>query len=198
VTIPVFWAKLKQSQFGEFGVRSSVSSGPSIIRPAAQTEPKAFTWIAPYSNANHNASPAKGMAVSFATITDGLSNTMFCSELITGKGIDVRGMTWWGDSAGFTANLPPNSKLFDLIYSTSACEYPGNNNPPCKVATIKATASTATVPSLYMSARSRHSGGVNALMGDGSVKFIKNTISVPTWRALSTSQGGEIISADAF
>jgi prepilin-type N-terminal cleavage/methylation domain-containing protein/prepilin-type processing-associated H-X9-DG protein len=158
-----------------------------------------FTWIAPYSNGNHNASSAKGQTVGFANITDGLSNTMFCSELITGKGADVRGMSWWGDAAGFTANLPPNSKLFDLIYSTNACEYPGgNNNPPCKVATVNATSSTATVPALYMSARSKHPGGVNALMGDGSVKFIKNTINVLTWRALSTTQGNEIISADAY
>jgi len=34
-------------------------------------------------------------------------------------------------------------------------------------------------------------------MGDGSVKFIKNSIHVNTYRALSTTRGGEIISADA-
>jgi prepilin-type processing-associated H-X9-DG protein len=45
---------------------------------------------------------------------------------------------------------------------------------------------------------SRHSGGVNCLMGDGSVKFIKDSISVPTWRALGTRAGGEVISADSY
>ena len=47
-------------------------------------------------------------------------------------------------------------------------------------------------------ARSAHPGGVNVLSGDGSVRFIKNTIAINTWRALSSSQGGEVISADQF
>jgi prepilin-type N-terminal cleavage/methylation domain-containing protein/prepilin-type processing-associated H-X9-DG protein len=45
---------------------------------------------------------------------------------------------------------------------------------------------------------SRHPGGVNMLFGDGSVKFIKNTINAATFRALGTVQGGEVISADQY
>src|SRR4051794_15981015 len=82
-----------------------------------------FSWIAHYSNANHNDSAYKGTTIGFASITDGLSNTMLASELISGKGSDLRGMTWWADSSGFTANMPPNSTLFDQMYSTSACGY---------------------------------------------------------------------------
>ncbi len=47
-------------------------------------------------------------------------------------------------------------------------------------------------------ARSYHSGGVNSLMGDGSVRFVKSSINGLTWRALGTPSGGEVISADAF
>ena len=47
-------------------------------------------------------------------------------------------------------------------------------------------------------ARSRHPGGVNVAMCDGSVKFMKNSISLNVWRALSTTQGGEVISSDAY
>jgi len=39
---------------------------------------------------------------------------------------------------------------------------------------------------------------VNAVFCDGSVKFVKNSIALNIWRALSTSQGGEVISADAY
>jgi prepilin-type N-terminal cleavage/methylation domain-containing protein/prepilin-type processing-associated H-X9-DG protein len=46
--------------------------------------------------------------------------------------------------------------------------------------------------------RSRHPGGVNGMMGDGSVKFFKNSISLPTWWALGTRAGGEVISADSY
>jgi hypothetical protein len=36
------------------------------------------------------------------------------------------------------------------------------------------------------------------MLADGSVKFFKDSIDLATWRALSTSEGGEVISADAF
>jgi prepilin-type N-terminal cleavage/methylation domain-containing protein/prepilin-type processing-associated H-X9-DG protein len=47
-------------------------------------------------------------------------------------------------------------------------------------------------------ASSRHPGGVNLLMADGSVHFIKKTISLPVWQALGTVAGGEIVPADAL
>jgi hypothetical protein len=39
---------------------------------------------------------------------------------------------------------------------------------------------------------------VNSLLGDGSVRFVKNSIDGNTWRALGTVAGGEAISGDAF
>jgi prepilin-type N-terminal cleavage/methylation domain-containing protein/prepilin-type processing-associated H-X9-DG protein len=52
--------------------------------------------------------------------------------------------------------------------------------------------------SLNVTSRSWHSGGVNSLLADGHVQFIKNTINVATWQALGTRNGGEVISSDAF
>lgn len=45
---------------------------------------------------------------------------------------------------------------------------------------------------------SNHSGGVNMCMGDGSVRFIKNSVSLPTFWALGTRDAGEVISADSY
>ena len=45
---------------------------------------------------------------------------------------------------------------------------------------------------------SQHPGGVNTLMGDGSVRFIKDSVDLATWRALGTRNGGEVIGADAY
>ena len=42
-------------------------------------------------------------------------------------------------------------------------------------------------------ASSFHTGGVNGLMGDGSVRFIKNTINPFTWQAIGTRAGGEVL-----
>ena len=45
---------------------------------------------------------------------------------------------------------------------------------------------------------SYHPGGVNILLADGSVRFIKNAVNGLAWRALSTTAGGEIISGDSY
>ena len=49
-----------------------------------------------------------------------------------------------------------------------------------------------------ITSRSHHPGGVNALRGDGSVRFAKDTINGLTWRGLGTVGGGEVISDDSF
>jgi prepilin-type N-terminal cleavage/methylation domain-containing protein/prepilin-type processing-associated H-X9-DG protein len=47
-------------------------------------------------------------------------------------------------------------------------------------------------------ASSAHPGGVNVLLGDGSVRFVKNSIARTTWMYLGTKAGAEVISQDAF
>jgi prepilin-type processing-associated H-X9-DG protein len=44
--------------------------------------------------------------------------------------------------------------------------------------------------------RSRHPGGVNVAMCDGSVHFVNDTINLEVWRALSTIHGGETLPED--
>jgi len=45
---------------------------------------------------------------------------------------------------------------------------------------------------------SYHSGGVNVMMGDGSVRFIKDSVNPMTWYALGTRSSGEVISSDSY
>ena len=52
--------------------------------------------------------------------------------------------------------------------------------------------------SLNIAARSKHPGGVNSLMADGHVQFIKNSINVLVWQGLGSRNGGEVISGDAY
>ena len=49
-----------------------------------------------------------------------------------------------------------------------------------------------------MPASSKHPGGTNLLFGDGSVRFIKDSISLQTYQALGTRNGGEVISSDSY
>jgi prepilin-type N-terminal cleavage/methylation domain-containing protein/prepilin-type processing-associated H-X9-DG protein len=128
----------------------------------------------------------------FSSLTDGLSNTTMTSEVIVGQGGDLRGFGWWSNGAIFSAWGTPNTSVLDILPSGSYCVPSIRSNPPCDP---KGQSSTS---GLIISARSRHPGGVNAGMCDGSVKFIKNSISLPIWRGLCTSHGSEVISADSF
>ncbi|RUL86922.1 DUF1559 domain-containing protein [Tautonia sociabilis] len=49
-----------------------------------------------------------------------------------------------------------------------------------------------------VTSRSWHPGGVNALFGDGSVRFIQETVNGLVWRGLGTIRGGEVISSDSY
>ena len=52
----------------------------------------------------------------------------------------------------------------------------------------------AMLPMLDMAtARSRHPGGVNVLMGDGSGRFVLDSISQAVWRGLGTRNGRELV-----
>jgi prepilin-type N-terminal cleavage/methylation domain-containing protein/prepilin-type processing-associated H-X9-DG protein len=50
----------------------------------------------------------------------------------------------------------------------------------------------------FSNSDSYHPGGVNVLMADGSVRFMKDSISLPVWWGLGTIQGGEVISSDSY
>lgn len=45
----------------------------------------------------------------------------------------------------------------------------------------------------HAAARSFHTGGVHALMGDGTVRFVNSRIDLLTWRALGSMNGRETV-----
>lgn len=53
-------------------------------------------------------------------------------------------------------------------------------------------------PTGIASARSQHPGGVNVGMADGSVRFVRNGVTLNLWRAIGTKAGGEPISDDGY
>jgi prepilin-type N-terminal cleavage/methylation domain-containing protein/prepilin-type processing-associated H-X9-DG protein len=46
----------------------------------------------------------------------------------------------------------------------------------------------------HVSASSYHTGGVNLVMADGSVRFVRDSINFPAWQAMGSKAGGEVVS----
>jgi prepilin-type N-terminal cleavage/methylation domain-containing protein/prepilin-type processing-associated H-X9-DG protein len=128
-----------------------------------------------------------GRPRAMAEITDGTSNTLCVSEVITAptSAGDIRGFTWWGGAAGFVTYQTPNNATATDVMTGGSC---GNASPPGFPCT---TTSTATLPRMQL-VRSRHTNGVNVALCDGSVRFVSNNVSLITWRALGTAWGGEV------
>ena len=160
-------------------------------------------------------------AVRMADVTDGLSNTAFFSEKIRGNDAndsDARSdslimsgtisLVPTGIDATFAAcqTLSPitTTRLtrrqgMSWVMGEMCCTSYNHVAPPNSktCAGLGFSGSMANMP-MQVPPSSRHPGGANLMMGDGSVKFLKNAVSLPVWRGLGTRAGGEVISADAF
>ncbi len=85
--------------------------------------------------------------------------------------IGNRGGSWiWGQpyTNGFTAAMAPNSPTPDVS---------GHGQG-------------------WFTSRSPFAGGVNVALADGSVRNVRDSVAIATWRALATRAGGEVISGD--
>ena len=96
--------------------------------------------------------------------------------------------------SGFTTAMTPNSKISTVSRAT------GFANAGARVPMDWDSVDENDGGPTYMSlaASSSHSGGVNTLFGDGSVHYVKDSVSPVTWRSLGTIRGSEVVSGDAY
>jgi len=81
----------------------------------------------------------------------------------------------------YTHTLPINYSLYDCISSDMNPLYPPNANP-----------SNGFFEQAHVAARSYHTGGVNVAFGDGSVRFVRDSITLATWKMLGTRSAGDV------
>lgn len=139
---------------------------------------------APFGHLNGNRSTPQ--ITKFAHFTDGSSNTLLMSEYL--KPISQADNDWRGDIHNddgvfrFHTINTPNSTAPDVVNWAVA-----TGDPAMPVSTAGAQ---------HNAARSRHQGGVFTAMADGTVRFVNNSISIGTWRALGTMDGNDTIGND--
>jgi prepilin-type N-terminal cleavage/methylation domain-containing protein/prepilin-type processing-associated H-X9-DG protein len=140
--------------------------------------------------------------VRLSNVTDGTSSTIFTGEQRQGLANDARGAVWTLAGLFMSRFTPNGTRDFYGVADPSGgggdrlgdafCVSEPGNGLPCL--------NSVQFPyyDYYAGSRSRHPGGVNAGFGDGSARFIKNTIDGSVWVGLNSLSGGEVISADAF
>lgn len=127
------------------------------------------------------------------SITDGSSQTLAVGETIVNDAI------YKGQSVCGPGTPNPTASLVGNVYNVWALSarvttnFRVTTNPP------NTRPCTGVVTGAVNAAfGSNHSGGLNFVFGDGSVRFIKDTISLPVYRALSTRANDEVISSDSY
>ena len=101
--------------------------------------------------------------------------------------------TEWSDghvhAGGFTTAWPPNKAIIGrpgTLYAGMDLDLNGMNEE------------NGGPTFSAINARSYHPGGVNSLLGDGSVRFIRSTINGMLWRAMGTVAGGDLVPGDGY
>ncbi len=131
--------------------------------------------------------------VKISTISDGTSHTMIIGEYlkgISGDNNDYRGVHWYdhvGTSQIFTAT-GPNSTERDRLYPlwcTGKLNLP-HQNLPCHPGQADGSNQMAA-------SRSRHPGGVQVGMADGSARFVPDSVELAVWQAMGSIKGGEVV-----
>jgi prepilin-type N-terminal cleavage/methylation domain-containing protein len=124
-----------------------------------------------------------------AKIHDGTAKTLLTSEIIPGGNCSIRGTVSYDEGPVFMQDYQPNDLTPDAVRWCDATDrYTGR--APC--------ADTLSQLNMVLhTSRSMHPTGVVTSFCDGTVRFITDDISLSTWRALGTPDGGETAAADS-
>jgi prepilin-type processing-associated H-X9-DG protein len=149
-------------------------------------------------------------AVKVAAITDGTAYTGLFSERCLGSRSwpDVKGDYFLNGTSlgtcltatpGVTAVYGVPHELSGLRWGDGALFYTRYNHvfPPNKPSCLLG-GTTDYGSQVVVSASSRHPGGVNLVMADGSIRFIKDTIEPHLWKSYATIAGGEVFCTESY
>ena len=199
--------------YGLFDYAPSVYTDINVVNGVPATGGVGATAIVPYRNKN-SATPGllKAGKTSIAEIVDGTSNTIAFLEC---AGRDERFVSQFADGNAATVaygypypsrgqGVPPGLHRFwrwaDPGNAFGTSGQPNNPGKPTNEGTgwPSTTATQGNQAGQNEEPYSFHPGGINALFGDGSVRFVKSTINLATFRGLLSLSGGEVISADSY
>jgi prepilin-type processing-associated H-X9-DG protein len=140
-------------------------------------------------------------------IRDGMSNTMIIAE---DAGRDARFVCEFAETVWDGISAPPSNRSVPQglrrfwRWAAPANAIGVSGSPNNKTRPMFGTLYRTSVNTVEIGAGANdeifayHPGGANVLMGDGSVKFLKESINVTVLRGLVTYKGREVIGSDVF
>jgi len=158
---------------------------------------------------------------SFSSVIDGLSSTAFFSERVLGMGTNSNVVDGTKPTPVIYTTAAPTDQDNPIMYYTTckavnpvgATRFDGHASGMCwhlgyAIDTrynhvMPPNSQNCQYQAPYdnrgaYSAMSRHGGVVNVLFGDGTIKGIKDSISIATWQAIGTQAGSEVISSSDY
>ncbi len=203
-----YFAAGRQNYFGSLGAWANYRGGGggndgvfSVPYPAAGESMQGFSILA---------------------ISDGTSNTVMFAEVMrsttvynAGSGIRDNmtiiinsANTGYNESDGTTISMCADGSNWSTSIKYVGYQYyrnlpsnfvfthtlPINWNRKVTSGTQHYSCGNSAFTSMHIAASSYHSGGANACMADGSVRFVSDSISFTNWRAMGTRAGGEVVS----
>jgi len=153
-----------------------------------------------------------GSLATLAAIQDGTSNTAGFSEWVKGKSganspgtnlvYSIAGYANGGAAGDINACAAATAPLWDYKGEYWTLQDTSRGGPYYHVMTPNkkacAVSSAFGDADSFIGPSSMHPGGVNLLLLDDSVRFVKDAIVPPVWIALGSRAGGEIIGADSL
>jgi prepilin-type N-terminal cleavage/methylation domain-containing protein len=188
--------------FGTYGlswyvaVDATVSGDGKAMLPGRETynyqsSPYSYWYSAPKIN--------------LAAVSDGTSNTLMVAERLP----SVKGIYsdlfwgWWAYPTTYDTRTPARATS-PFFYSSASNGVPSSPTTPCPAPAAVMQGSLQT-QCAFNAPASFHSGGFNAVLGDGSVRFITisganaflpGSTTVTVLQAMGTRDGGEVLSGN--
>jgi prepilin-type processing-associated H-X9-DG protein len=147
------------------------------------------SYVAAFGPGNMDANPddrrgllSRNSGTTFAEVTDGLSQTLAGGERHNGT---------------FPVAIGSHNHFdAETVWVGAVKEDPNDDHAHTTLFQASHTPSSGEMND--QDAASRHPGGTNFLLGDGSVRFLKNSIDLRIYRGLSSRAGAEVISGDSY